>query len=255
MLTVVGVPFVGKNREGDFEYMMSLPKYARTVFIFNDNVVDASVKQPFKGAGSAVIRPHSFRYNPDASPRAIGIPTGWAVESGGFKLKDGSLEPFASRAITLAIERLVIACTIFRSEVDGIVFSSGHDTETLGCSIFKLEPEILTFIMSRLTEVPDRVENDPSKFTLARLNDLDRQITDFALVKQENALLRGGPKRPRDDNLVILPQRVDRVELVYVGELSCGKHVYEKVNRFKKQAGLYLFSQASPRLGFQSTAW
>ena len=54
--------------------------------------------------------------------------------------------------------------------------------------------------MERLAEVPARVENDPSKRTLARLDDLDRQdwqIAEFALVKQENAVLRGGLKRPR----------------------------------------------------------
>ena len=136
MITIAGVPFVGKRCEGDFEHTMRQPEYAKTVFVFNDNVVDA-VKQPRNGAGSAIIRTHSLRYKPDERPRAIGIPTGWSVEFGGFKLKGGSLEPFARRAITLAIERLVIACTTFRSEVDCIVFSSTKDRKTLGCNIFR----------------------------------------------------------------------------------------------------------------------
>ena len=42
--------------------------------------------KPHDGAGSAAIRTQSWKYAPTSFPRAIGIPTGWSVASGGFKV-------------------------------------------------------------------------------------------------------------------------------------------------------------------------
>ena len=55
-LTVRGVPFRGKGVYGDFATMIKDPEFDSTIFVFNDNVVDADDRVPHNGAGSASIR-------------------------------------------------------------------------------------------------------------------------------------------------------------------------------------------------------
>lgn len=174
-IRVVGVAYKRPNEYGDFNVMIKDPKYADTVLVFNDNVLDATSPNPAPGGGSAAIRLHACRYAPRAPPRAAGIPTGWCVSSGGFVLgHDGELEPFAARAIVLAIERLVLVCIQHRATVKRIVFSCDpSDPTRIGTAIFSLDPKVRRFIQTRLDDVPARVAANDSKFTLSRIDELE----------------------------------------------------------------------------------
>lgn len=192
-IVVEGVAFRASGTIGDFKWMITHPAYANTILVFNDNVVDASDASPRDGAGSAGIRTCSWKYAPSVSPRAIGIPTGWAPLCGGFQmLSSGVLEPFAARAITLAIERLVLACIQFPN-VERIVFSSDPtDTTKLGCSVFQLDPRILDFIKTRLDAIPERVACKDAKLTLSRVAELDEQILAVATLHRDLRAERRG---------------------------------------------------------------
>ena len=89
-----------------------------------------------------------------------------------------------------------------------------------------------------------------SKFTLERLDDLEKQIAHVGRLNEKAAHpLRGGLKRERDADdptrrLVVLPRRLmpgdeDTNGVRYIGPMLDGQHVYEK----QKQKRLY---QQSP---------
>lgn len=195
-IRVVGVAYKRPNEFGDFKVMIKDPKYDHSVFVFNDNVMDATSPNPMPGGGSAAIRLHACRYAPKAPPRAAGIPTGWCVSSGGFVLgRNGELEPFAARAIVLAIERLVLACIHHRSKVKQIVFSCApSDPTKIGTAIFSLDPKVVSYIQTRLDDVPARVAAKDSKFTLERIDELEAtQIRPVAELHARLATRGAGP--------------------------------------------------------------
>lgn len=251
MLRVFGVPFHRKNWYGDFEQMVRQDAWNDAILVFNDNVHDANQTTPHDGAGTAAIRTFSTKYKPEGEhPRAIGIPTGWSVASGGFTVDaDGNAEPFANRAITLAIERLVLTC-LAHPEIKRIVFSADPSDPThkrLGTGIFTLPTQILDFIEERLQGVPNRVAQGDCKFTLHRIDELETQISAVAALHRELAVLKRGVKRPLETAPTMSAQDRERQALlvskkklepskmldhgvVYVGPLTGGeKHVYEKI--------------------------
>ena len=235
-LVVSGVPFRSKGVYGDFAHMIKDPANASTVFVFNDNVVDADDAVPHDGAGSAAIRTFSWKYaDPSTSPRAIGIPTGWSVASGGFQLDGDALEPFAARAITLAFERLHIACTIHN--VERVVFSCDKDDPSnrrLGCGIFELEAPLLRYIEDKLHNLPTRVAEGPSKFTLERLGELEKQVAHVGRLQEKIArsVRRESPDDPKRRLVVRSTRMADESSngVRYVGTMQDGSHVYEKLS-------------------------
>ena len=256
MVAVLGVPFRGKGLPGDFEVMVRQEKYHDTILVFNDNVFDAQAEVPHDGAGTAVIRTASCKYtSPETHPRAIGIPTGWAVSSGGFKVNaDGVVEAFAIRAITLAIERLVLTC-ISHPGIERIIYSSDPTDASCkrlgtgagtGAGIFTLPAQILDFIEDRLHAVPSRVANRDTKFTLQRIDELEAQIYAVSALHRELALEKRGTKRPHEQQsmsaqdrerqaLLVSRKKLDQAKMleynvVFVGTMTCGdKFVYEKI--------------------------
>ena len=252
-LVVRGVPFEGKGMEGDFAWMMKDPKYSSTIFVFNDNVVDGANSKPHDGAGSAAIRTWSWKYAPESeAPRALGVPTGWSVSSGGFRVEDGVLEPFAARAITLAFERLVLACV--RHQVDQVIFScdkSDPSCKRLGCGIFALEPPLLRFIEEKLHGLTARVA-EGSKFTIDRIDELEAQIAHVGRLHQQLAQRassgglpsRSGVVDESKRRLVVLSHRLTGSEesskgLRHVGPMQDGEQVYETVNSPVKKPRLF----------------
>jgi hypothetical protein len=80
MFKVKGVSFQGKNKFGDFNHMIKQTAYKKSLFLFNDNVLDAFGGSEHPGGGSAVIRPYACL----GHPMAYGMPTGWSVQTDGF---------------------------------------------------------------------------------------------------------------------------------------------------------------------------
>ena len=235
-MEVRGVPFSGHGKHGDFKWMLQQPAYAGWLFVFNDNVVDAGERVPHDGAGSAAVRTQAFKYNETSPPRVIGVPTGWCPSSGGFKVVDSQLEPFASRAITLAIERLVVACLEFPSSVHVIAYSSDqHDptNQRLGSSIFTLAPAICDFIVVRLRSVPSHVDAKDTKFTLSRIAELEEPILAVGILHQELALSQKCVNKRPMEQFVCMDEKLlapvaDARDLFFVGVTRAGKFLYER---------------------------
>ena len=98
---VMGVVYRGKKKDGDFNFMIKRPEHANSVFIICENVHDMILSTE-NGGGTAVLRDSTWP-NSD-TPRAVGIPTGWSQETGGFRV----LVKEVCTLIDLAIDRVVV---------------------------------------------------------------------------------------------------------------------------------------------------
>ena len=100
---VYGVLFSGLNKIGDFAWMVKKQKYNNTLFVIMENFLDAISDDKSAGGGTATLRPFTKVNDTDTvPPRAVGIPTGWSMESGGFS--HVGIE--SKRAIDLSVERI-----------------------------------------------------------------------------------------------------------------------------------------------------
>ena len=224
--------------------MMRDPQYDDAVFIFNDNVVDANTFPVFQGAGSAAVRPRSLRYSNDVTRScSIGIPTGWSSLTGGFKVTQKGIEEFACRAIVLEIERLLIFA-IEHPHIKRIIFScDANDTSRIGQAVFKLSTALVDFIMLKLNALPERIRQKDTKFTTARIDELNTSIALVARLHNKIARLSTGTttvgvKRTLPTaqmsirGLVVLPSRLSSRDeslrnFVFVGKRRNGEVVYE----------------------------
>ena len=132
--------------EGDFSYMMDHPSYEKTLFVFNENVIDmlTSCKA---GSGNACIRPETWPKKRKREARAIGIPTGWSKECGGFK----ELTDEVKEIIDLSIERLHSQRCIMKAKE--LIYSSDADN-TIGCGTFDVEESVRKYITEQINNIP-----------------------------------------------------------------------------------------------------
>ncbi|MHC5009420.1 MAG: hypothetical protein ACYTG6_00540 [Planctomycetota bacterium] len=144
-MQVVGSIFDGAGREGDFAWMIQQERYARALFVFNDNEEQflAYRRDPTSrsgcapGGGNATIRP----YRCQQPPRAAGIPTG----AGGRGYE--ALTVDVQARIDEAIE--VIEALLATGHYDAVVYSSdGHGG--LGTGIFRVAEGVKAYIVERL---------------------------------------------------------------------------------------------------------
>ena len=144
-LKIIPSVYSGDGKDGDFGWMIKQPKYAKTFFIFNDNVTEFEAHQndPASpsgcgvGGGNAVIRP----YQCQTPPKAGGIPTGPNFSG---------LSPDVKNMIDTAISS--IKKGIIQGNYDSVVFSSdGHGG--LGTSIFKVPEDVKTYIVDQINKL------------------------------------------------------------------------------------------------------
>jgi hypothetical protein len=146
--TVQLVPsrFEGRDRPGDFAWMIAQPEYADALFVFNDNEEQfrAFQRDPHNtaglspGGGNATIRP----YRGADPPRAAGIPTGRAGQ--GY----ATLSADARQAIDDALA--VIAELLAGGAYQRVVYSAANDEGDLGTGIFEVGDDVKRYIVSGL---------------------------------------------------------------------------------------------------------
>jgi len=151
--------FKGRNKEGDFSWMINRPEYNDVLFIFNDNqvVLKASLSRTSQfiafieylrsgenngmacsiGGGNAVIRPYQCLI----PPKAAGIPTG--SRGVGYQNLDAA-KPY----IDIAIE--YINGLLKSGNYKRVMYSASRDGRTLGASIFSPSIEVKEYIVSSL---------------------------------------------------------------------------------------------------------
>lgn len=143
------VCFDRKDPNTNFEVMIKDPKYKDVLFLFNDNFKDRN--KNIQGGNSARIRPYTFQ----TPPRAVGVPTGWSVETGGFK----ALTEQVKLAITAAFERVNTILHEF-SHIRRVCYScDASNPSQLGFAIFRPAPDVISFIQKRLANIPARFIN------------------------------------------------------------------------------------------------
>jgi hypothetical protein len=133
----------GRNKLGDFSWMITQPEYNNALFIFNDNE-DAFLKHSCeRGAGNAIIRPYQCQKH----PKATGIPTGIyipGVTNAGYT----SLSPRVKQVIDQSINRIRILLDTYR--YTHIIYSAAGRHGGLGTGIFKVGNDVKTYIIKQL---------------------------------------------------------------------------------------------------------
>lgn len=134
--------YSGDGKVGDFGWMITQPEYAKTFFIFNDNVSQFQMHQDHPnnlsgcsiGGGNAIIRPYQCK----TPPQAGGIPTGPSFSG---------LTPDVKQMIDVAIQ--AIKNGIQAGDYNSVAYSSnGHGG--LGTSIFKVPEAVKTYIVAQI---------------------------------------------------------------------------------------------------------
>jgi hypothetical protein len=135
--------YTGAGKVGDFEWMIKQPKYARSLFIFNDNETQFNAfhaNQPtglYAGGGNAVVRP--FQGGPH--PRAAGIPTG---DGAGYQHLSAHVKGVIDQALDY-IENLLKS-----GRYNEIVFCTDPTGQTIGTGIFNTADAVKNYIFQGL---------------------------------------------------------------------------------------------------------
>lgn len=135
--------YTGKDRVGDFSWMIKQPQYDDVLFIFNDNEESFLKKSCKKGGGNAAIRP----YQCADPPRAAGIPTGSNAE--GYS----ELSVVTQKIIDKSLDRIY---NLLKTGNYRRVMYSAKSNGELGESIFKIDKDVKEYIVNGLRKVVDK---------------------------------------------------------------------------------------------------
>ena len=104
-VAVVGKLYAGKDKDGDFKWMIKQKEYNDTLFLIAENVLDSLLDDSVAGGGTAVLRMKCpQRVAQDETPRAVGVPTGWSLTASGFPLMDN----YIKTVIDLSLDRIAL---------------------------------------------------------------------------------------------------------------------------------------------------
>ena len=135
--------YTGAGKVGDFEWMIKQPKYARSLFIFNDNETQFKAfhaNQPtglHAGGGNAVVRP----FQGGSHPRAAGIPTGDGV---GYQHLSAHVKGVIDQAIDY-IKNLLKS-----GRYNEIVFCTDPTGQTFGSGIYIIDNAVKDYVFFEL---------------------------------------------------------------------------------------------------------
>lgn len=173
--TVKVVPVVYDGTDAtDFKRKLplSVGQGENAIFLFNDNFMDRTRESP--GANSAAIRPCAF----SEPARALGIPTGWSKESGGFE----ELNQSVKIAITCAFERLNHVLHD-QPEFNTIYYpADAKDNDNFGFSLFAPCEEVKKYLKKHLRAIPERLnEAKVTKYT--KIDATEHKMEDVAILE------------------------------------------------------------------------
>lgn len=154
---VIGSVFKGRDRIGDFGWMIQQPEFQDALFIFNDNEEQFLEHQRnpnsafgcAPGGGNAVIRPYQCQSSP---PRASGIPTG--KQGSGYS----NLTPEVQQVINLAIQGIVKLLETGRYQ--RAFYSAANDQGELGTGIFQVSSDVKDYITQQLKSLNGGLDNE-----------------------------------------------------------------------------------------------
>lgn len=178
-VTVLGSPFKGKKQPGDFQWMVKQPEYDDAIFIIAENVIDSLRDDASAGGGTACLRMLTpDRVASGVVPRAVGIPTGWSLQTRGFSHLDSL---YVKTIIDLSLDRICIVMNQ-HPQIKRLIFSSdAADPLLIGVGIFgdTLSPKVRKYISDQIQSLPGRQQN---KTTLAQVRRAELRMLPFALL-------------------------------------------------------------------------
>lgn len=181
-LTVVGKVFAGKNKDGDFKWMVKQKQYAKSLFVIAENYLDSVRDDYDEGAGTAVLRPLCpQRLAPGTVPRAVGVPTGWSVAAMGFPNMD---TVFTKTAIDLSLDRIAVILDEY-PQINQLVYScDAKEPQMLGVKIFEstLDPKVREYISAEINDMANRV---PQRSCLKAIRKQELKLLPHALLVSE----------------------------------------------------------------------
>jgi hypothetical protein len=141
-IEVIGSVYTGKDKDGDFNWMIQQPQYADALFVFNDNEQQYTLHHDHPtakagcsaGGGNAIIRP----YQCQTPPRASGVPTGPDYDT---------LTPQIQAIIDQAVATvgdIAVANNYSR------IFYSADANGNLGTGIFVVGDDVKAYIVTSL---------------------------------------------------------------------------------------------------------
>ena len=187
-IPVVGRKFVERGKYGDFSVMVKMPQHKKTLFVIMENFIDSIRDDVSNGGGTACIRKMCVQHLSDSeiakgvAPRAVGIPTGWSIETEGFPHMD---RLHIKRAIDLSIERMIIVLHTY--DYDNIIFSADSDPNLIGTGIFKesIGQDVVQYISDKLNSLSSSIPD--TRLTLDTIREQEYKLLAYALSVDGNA--------------------------------------------------------------------
>ena len=147
-IELIPTSFIGNDTYGDFDWMIDQDTYGDSLFLFNENVESLYNGYQRRGKGNAVIRP--YRYCKPS--KALPIPTGYIGINkegwrGGFRKLDLNTKTHIDFAFDLIKDRLQ------DGDVNRVFYSSNGSNERLGTSIFRVNEDVIDYIMVKLDQL------------------------------------------------------------------------------------------------------
>ena len=128
-IVVQPVLYTGKSGvDGDYLWMVKQAQYQNTLFIIMENFLDSISDDQPKGSGTACLRRFTLKAMSASDiqagkiPRAAGFPSGWSVNTGGFRVLDKK----SQLAIDLSFER-ILGILHKHPSIDRVVYSCDDD--------------------------------------------------------------------------------------------------------------------------------
>lgn len=153
-IVVTSSVFTKHNGPGDFAWMCKQAQYQDAIFLCLENFVDM-LTSDVPGGGSACLRDVAFFDKLVEGKCAVGIPTGWSKESGGFPVLDARTRS----VIDSAFDRLCRVLQYYRNFVRVIYPADEDDPKLIGTRIFKgtLADTVKKYISMRIHALPQHV--------------------------------------------------------------------------------------------------
>ena len=204
-VAVVGKLYTGKDKDGDFKWMVKQKQYGDTLFLIAENFLDSLLDDAEPGGGTAVLRMKCpQRVAQGETPRAVGVPTGWSLASSGF----GQLTCDIKQVIDLSLDRIALTLDQY-PEFKRLMYSCDEKAPNLlGVKIFKdtLNPKVQEYISTQVQEIAKRV---PSHSTLKKIERAEHRLLGHALLIDESNARRE-KKRPAEGTAMGDAKRVMR---------------------------------------------
>lgn len=235
-VTVRGVLFARKHQDGDYAWMVRQPKYRHTLFLTCENFLDMMSDLNVQGGGTACLRPVSFHALSDADikagkvPRALGIPTGWSTETGGFPVLD---RYYARRSIDLALERLSCILDTYTT-INEIVFSCDkEDPGKIGTGIFAttIGSDVVAYISAALQNITKR---KPTRLSFDQIRDFELRLLPYALLN-DRCVRQSRKIMLFESKMDALTQRLQALEMGHKQPTAAKRQPTEGVTRPSKE--------------------